>query len=210
MGMDKRINALIEIWQKRNIAGFYCEDRLKAAEKIKEFIPESATVGFSGSVTLEELKIIGMLQERGNKIFNPYVAGLSRQESLEIRKQGTLADYYLASANAVSQSGELVFFSAYGNRIAGISDAKNAIIVCGINKISENLNAALKRARYYAAPLNCKRLNWESFCFKEGICREKICNLPEYKRMCCQILIIESEIIPKRLKVILAGEKLGF
>jgi hypothetical protein len=33
---------------------------------------------------------------------------------------------------------------------------------------------------------------------------------PEYRRMCCQVLIIEAEAGPGRLAVILVGEKLGF
>lgn len=208
--MDKRVNGLIKNWQKRNIAGSYCNNKQEAIVKLLEIIPKAASIGISGSVTLDELGVVKNLEARGNKVFNQYQSGLSRGESLELRKQGALADYYLASANAVSETGELVFFSGYGNRTAGISYAKNVIIVCGINKITKNLNDALKRAREYATPLNCKRLGWNTPCFKDGICRQDLCLFPEYKRMCCQILIIEAEVTPDRLKVILIGENLGF
>ena len=147
----------------------------------------------SGSVTLDELAIIARLESRGNKVFNPYKPGIDHQESLQLRRDGAQADYYLASANAVSQTGELVFFSAYGNRTAGVAYAQNVIIVCGINKITPDLASALKRAREYATPLNCKRLKWDS-----------------HKRMCCQVLIIEAEVLPERFKVILVGEGLGY
>ena len=208
--MEERIKNLLENWQRRNIQALYCGDKEEAVEKIMAIIPHSASVGFSGSQTLEQLGIIKRLEARGNKIANPYKTGISRDESLELRKQGTLADYYLASANSISEKGELVFFSGYGNRIAGVSYAKNTIIVAGINKITPNLDEALKRAREYATPLNCKRLNWKTPCLKDGICREVICLFPEYKRMCCQVLIIEAEVTPDRLKVILVGENLGF
>lgn len=191
--MDKRIAALIEGWQKANIEGIYCPDKDSATEEILKIIPKGLSVGFSGSVTLEQLGLISKLQGRGNKVFNPYRAGLARDESLELRRQGSGADYYLASANAISETGELVFLSAYGNRTAGISYAKNVIIACGINKIAPDLEKALKRAREYAAPLNYKRLGW-----------------PAAKRMCCQALIIEAEVAPGRLRVILSGEDLGF
>lgn len=208
--MEKRINALIENWQKRNIQGLYCADKEDAKNKILELIPQSATVGISGSVTLDQLGIAKALESRGYKIFNQYKDGVTRQESLGLRRNGAAADYYLASANAVSRTGELVFFSAYGNRIAGISYARNVIIVCGVNKIVSSLKEAIKRAREYVTPLNCKRLNYNSACLDDGVCKENICLFPEYKRMCCQILIIEAEIAPDRLKVILVGEKLGF
>lgn len=150
------------------------------------------------------------MESRSNKVFNPYKTGISREESSRLRRLGSQADYYLASANAISRDGELVFFSAYGNRVSGISYAKNAIVVAGTNKLVPNLEEAVKRAREYATPLNCKRLNFNTPCFKDGICRKEICLFPDYKRMCCQILIIEAEISPDRLKVILVGENLGF
>lgn len=208
--MDEKIEDLIKNWQKRNIMGFYCENKEEGIEKILEIIPKEASIGISGSQTLEQLAVVKYLEERGNIVFTPYKSGISREENLRIRRQGTQADYYLASANAISQNGELVFFSAYGNRIAGLSFAKQVIIVSGINKITANLACAIKRVREYATPLNCKRLNWDTSCFKNGICIEEACFFPEYKRMCCQILIIEAEVTSDRLKVILVGEDLGF
>lgn len=208
--MDKRIDNLLTNWKKRNIAGSYSPYKDLAVNKILEMIPVSSSVGFSGSVTLDQLGVIKRLVTRGNTVLNPYKEGISRGESLELRRQGAQADYYLASPNAISENGELVFFSANGNRTAGISYAKNVIIVAGTNKITADIQQALKRSREVAAPFNCKRLKWESPCFADGICRQETCLFPEYKRMCCQILIIEAEVTPERLKVILVGEDLGF
>jgi len=209
--MEQKVEALIENWKKRNISGFWCQTAKDAQEKILGLIPVSSTVGISGSVTLDELSIVKLLQDRGTGVFNPYKPGIDRDESLRLRRQGAAAaDYYLASANAVSEKGELVFFSGYGNRTAGISYAAHVILVCGINKIVPDLEQAIKRAREYATPLNCKRLSWNSHCFAEGVCKQESCFAPDYKRMCCQILIIEAEVAPCRLTVILVGEKLGF
>lgn len=208
--MDHKIETLIENWKKRNIAGFYCDKKKEAADKILKLIPVDASVGICGSLTLDQLDIVRLLESRGSRVFNQYKSGISLKENLELRIKGSRADYYLASANAVSEKGELVFFSAYGNRTSGISSAKNVLVVCGINKITSDIGEALRRARDYVAPLNCKRLNWNTACFKDGICREGTCLAPEYKRMCCQVLIIEAEVSPQRLKVILIGEPLGF
>jgi len=208
--VDKKVDNLIKGWQKRNITGIYCENKDRATDRILEIIPVVGSVGISGSVTLDALGIVGRLEGRGNPVFNQYKTGLTREESLEIRRRGIGADYYLASANAISEKGELVFFSGYGNRTAGISYAKNLIIVAGVNKIASNIQEALKRAREYVTPLNCQRLQWGSPCSKDGICRQEICFFPEYKRMCCQVLIIEAEVTPDRLKVVLVGENLGF
>ncbi|MFH0762948.1 MAG: lactate utilization protein [Candidatus Omnitrophota bacterium] len=209
--MDKSIELLIDNWRRRNISGFYCANKEEAADLLIQMIPAQASVGISGSLTLNELKVLPRLESGGYKVFNQYKAGIDLQESLKLRREGAQADYYLASANAVSQKGELVFFSGYGNRTAGISYAKNVIIACGVNKITPDLTSALKRAREYATPLNCRRLkSWNTPCLKDGICKEEICLFPEYKRMCCQALVIEAEALPERLRVILVGEKLGY
>jgi hypothetical protein len=208
--VDNKIEALLEIWKKRNIEGFYCGNRCGGAAKVLEIIPVSASVGICGSVTMDQLGLIGLLEERHQKIFNQYQPGLSRQESQEKRVQGAGADYYIASANAISQDGKMVFFSAYGNRTAGIAGAKNVVVVCGINKVTPTLDDAMRRSRDHVTPLNCKRLNWPSPCLKQGACHEEECFFPEYKRMCCQILIIEAEAVLGRLKVVLIGETLGY
>jgi len=208
--MEKRIEELFKNWENRHIEGFYFEKRDQVHEKILELIPKFTSVGFCGSQTLEQLEIIEILESRGNVVFNQYNPKLSREESMEARNQGAQADFYLCSANAIAQTGELVFFSAFGYRVAGIANAKNVIVIAGMNKITSGLDTAIIRAREYATPLNCQRLNWESACFKDGKCRNEICFYPEYKRMCCQLLIIEAEINPGRLKVIIVAEDLGF
>ena len=208
--MGNRINQLIDNWHSRNITGIFCRNRQDAVEKILEFIPLNSSVGFSGSVTLDQLGIIPLLEKRGNNVANPYRKDISRQESLNIRKKGAQSDFYLVSPNAISFNGELVFFSAFGNRIAGISYCDNVIVVSGVNKIVEDLPQAIKRAREHATPMNCKRLNWKAACLPDGICKENICRFPEYNRMCCQALTVEAEASRGRLKVILVDEDLGF
>lgn len=208
--MNDDIKTLSATWSKRNITNVYTPTKEEALRKVLELVPGDATIGFSGSMTLHEVGVIEALKKRGNVVYDPYAAGLSKEESLAVRSKGVTADVYLASPNAISAHGELVFLSAFGNRTAGIAHAKNVILVAGTNKIVRNVDEALKRAREYVAPLNCKRLNWQAPCYADGICREAICLFPEYKRMCCQALIIEAEITPERLQLILVGEKLGF
>lgn len=206
----KEISDLIKVWKKRNILGFYFENREEAKKEILKNIALNQSIGISGSVTLTELKIVQELERRGNKVFNQYREGLAREESLEVRKLGAQADTYLASANAIAQSGEIVFFSAYGNRISGIASASNVIIVCGKNKIAFDFEQAIKRARETATTKNSKRLNWHTPCLESGLCKKDICLAPDYKRMCCQILVIEADIFVNRIKVFIINEDLGF
>jgi hypothetical protein len=208
--MDTRVQKLIDNLKRRNIEAMYCATSDEAHARLLELIPDSATVGFCGSQTLEQMEIVEILQSRGNNVLDQYDPKFSRDESMRIRKLSIQADHYLCSANAVSVTGELVFLSAYGHRIAGIAAADRVLVICGINKLVDTREAAVKRAREYAAPLNVKRLHWDTPCAKEGVCHEDICAAPDYNRMCCQMLILEAEVDPDRLSVIIVGEKLGF
>jgi len=208
--MEKGVTDLIANLKRRNIEGIYAVSKEEARQRIKQLIFKSSTIGISGSKTLDGLGVVAFLEASGYEVFNQYKPGISREQSLQMRNLGCRADYFLTSCNAVSEEGELVFFSANGQRTSGIANAGNVIVVCGLNKIVPNLEQALKRSREHAATLNCKRLDWKSACLEGGVCRKDICLEPEYKRMCCQVLIIESEIKPERVKVIIVGEDLGF
>jgi L-lactate utilization protein LutB len=208
--MDKRIDSLMLGLKRRNIEPFYAASRQDANNEIERLVLKGSTVGISGSKTLDELGTVSLLEASGYRVFNQYRSGISRQESMEMRNLGCRADYFLTSCNAISEKGELVFFSGYGHRTAGIANAANVIVVCGLNKIVPDMEQAVKRSREKATVLNCRRLNWDSACLKDGLCHSDICLAPEYKRMCCQLLIIESEIQAGRLKVVIVGEELGF
>jgi len=209
-GAEEPAADLIANLKRRNIDGVYVRSGQEACGKIEQFIAEGSSVGISGSKTLDELGIVGRLENAGFKVFNQYKPGLSRQESMRVRNLGCRADYFLTSCNAVARSGEMVFLSGYGHRTSGIANSDNLIVVCGLNKITADLDQALKRSRDQATVLNCRRLDWKSACLKDGVCRKDICLEPDYKRMCCQLLVIESEVAPGRVKVIITGEKLGF
>lgn len=201
---------LIAHFQKRNIAGFFLRDKVSAVKKILEIIPREATVGISGSQTLNQLGLVHSLNARGTLVYDQYQPGLSPQESEELRAKGVCADYYLSSANAISAKGELVFFSARGHRIAGIANAKRVLIVAGTNKITTDVEQGIRRAREYATPLNCKRLHYATPCVQDGRCHNDSCLFPEYKRMCCQLLVLEAESIPGRMTVVLVDEEMGY
>jgi hypothetical protein len=208
--MQAGIIALFEAWKKRNIEGIYLPDRRGLFEKLESLVPADASVGFSGSKTLTDIQAVTYLEASGRRVINHAKSQLTREQSVALRREGALADYYLTSANAIACTGELVFFSAYGHRIAGISFAPHVLVICGTNKIAATLSAALGRAREHATPLNCRRLNWQTPCALDDKCHNELCVFPEYKRMCCQVLVLEGEPTPGRLTVMLIDEALGF
>lgn len=207
---DETVKKLADSLAKRNILFHYCEDRIAARDKVLQLIPQKSSIGAAGSMTLKETGIMDAL-ENGNYIFkNQYKNGLSKEEGLNLRREGLSCDYFVSGCNAVTKDGILINFNAIGNKVAGLAYAKKCILVAGVNKIVHDLDEGLKRVRNYTTPINCKRLNMKTPCVSDAICRSDKCFLPQYQRNCCQIMIIESEWTAGRLTLVLAGESLGY
>lgn len=117
-------------------------------------------------------------------------------------------DIYLASANALSETGEIVNIDGSCNRVAGtLFGAKHCVFVCGTNKLCPSLEAAVRRARDVAAPLNAKRLGINTPCAADGKCHD--CNCAD--RICCAMVIhMRPPRSMEKCEVILIGEKLGY
>lgn len=103
--------------------------------------------------------------------------------------------------------GRLVNVDATGNRIASmIFGPQKVIIVAGVNKIAENLDAAIARARNVAAVTNAKKLGVSVPCIEMGRCID--CNSPE--RICKITVIMDRCPTSTLIHVLVVGEDLGY
>jgi hypothetical protein len=180
------------------------EDCLKSA--IKQ-LDKHARIGLGGSTTIREIGLYDYLVKSGYNIINPYTEGLSAEEKIELRRQTLLADYFLASSNAVTLDGELVNIDGHGNRVAGITfGPKRVFLFVGMNKIVSDWEEALARILDYAAPINAKRLNKDVPCVESGFCT----NCDSSDRICKHLVITMKQNSPGRIKIFLIKENLGF
>ena len=111
------------------------------------------------------------------------------------------------STNAITMDGELLNIDGTGNRVASlIFGPANVVIVAGMNKVVDNVDTALDRARNTAAPMNTIRLDRSTPCTKTGRCMD--CMSPEC--ICNQFVVTRGCRPVGRIKVILVGEELGY
>ena len=193
---------LMEELTKRNMEGFYCETKEDALKKVLEMIPKDSIVSCGGSATLHEIGMLAALKNEGYNFLDPHDAP-GAQAKDKVAHQALGADYYLMSSNAISASGELVNIDGYGNRVAAlIFGPKNVIVIAGLNKVAPNLDAAILRARTYAAPLTMMIFKQDYSSFDE------LSKAAE--GACSQIVITGKSMTKGRIKVILVGESLGF
>lgn len=180
-------------------------------EEAREFllgaIDVSEVVGVGNSQTVKATGIVQALRDRGNPILDKTSPGLRPEEIERTKREALLSDVYLSSANAISADGYLVNIDHSGNRVAAIVfGPKRVFILAGTNKIVPDLESAVRRAREVAAPLNARRSGHSPPCLRAGRCVD--CASPE--RVCRILAIIEGQVDPNRMTVILIGADMGF
>jgi len=185
----------------------YAETREEAIHAVLSLVPECASVGIPGSVTIRELGLPEILEARGNRVIQHWDPTLEAEERAQRLNDELASDIFLTSSNAVTLSGELVNIDGTGNRVAGMAWAKSRIcFVIGINKVSRNVESALQRIRDWATPINGIRLGMDLPCVQAGFCVD--CKVPQ--RACRAVSILEKAPYGRDAHVILVGETLGY
>ncbi len=190
--------------ERRGFIFHYIESSEMALDIINTIINREDTIGFSGSITIEELGIAKYLIERGNTIFHrDYANGISREETY---KQSSEADWYMTSSNALTEEGILINTDGRCNRVAStLYGPNNILTIVGTNKIVANTDEGIKRIKEIAAPLNAKRLGVPTPCVKTGVCMD--CNSPY--RICRATVIQTNPSFGKVHHILLINSKLG-
>ncbi|SDM02997.1 Uncharacterised ACR, YkgG family COG1556 [Sarcina sp. DSM 11001] len=206
--MIKKRNALLSAkvikgLESRNMTGYYAETKEEALKIALSLIPEGCSVTMGGAMSAHE---IGLPQALAAGNYN-----FIDRDKIEDKRAAMLAaydaDYFLASANAMTEDGILVNIDGNANRVSAIAQGpKNVLFIIGMNKICIDVDSALKRARNVAAPINAQRFGLNTPCTKTGSCMN--CKSPD--TICCQFLITRYSKHPGRIKVILVNDFLGF
>ena len=169
-------------------------------------MPEGSSVTWGGSMSIIECGLMDAIKTGKYEIIDRDLAK-TPQEVREMYARQVMADYYLMSTNAITMNGELVNIDGRANRVACLCwGPQNVIIIAGMNKVATDVKDAIKRARNIAAPANTVRLNRNTPCVQTGKCGD--CYSPDC--ICSQIVITRRSSTPKRIKVILVGEELGY
>ena len=204
---DERLaKTLIKNLKRRHIEGFYCPTAEEAVQKVSELIEDGSSVTWGGTMTVRDLGIPDYLRKRGTLEVLDRDLAESPEEKQAMYLRAFTIDVYLTSANAISEDGVIVNIDGNGNRVAAITwGPKKVIFVIGLNKVAQNVEAALARARSTAAPTNAARFDIQTPCQADGVCHN--CNSPQ--SICNYIHFLRNS--PKgRHVVVLVGEELGY
>lgn len=197
---DKIIENTVTALKQNNMNVIVVKTVEDVINELKNIIPQNATTGHGGSMTIEKSDIENYLK--------------SNSKYTSDRKLHPSVDYYLASANAITEDGKIYQVDGFSNRVACLSNGPGkVIIIASTNKIVKNEDEAKHRVMTIAAPKNAIRLNRNTPCAKTGECialkTGKRCLSPD--RICSNTLVMEWQLIKDRVTVILVTDKkLGY
>ena len=192
--------------ESRNMKGYYAATKEEALETALGLIPEGASISWGGSMSIAETGLKQAILDGNYEVFNRDTAP-SKEAKREIELKAFGADWFLASANAITEDGILVNIDGNGNRVAClVYGPEHVLFMIGMNKVVRDVDAAISRARNEAAPVNAARFQGDTPCCKTGCCAN--CLSPD--TICSQFLVTRYEKHPGRYHIILVNDDLGF
>jgi hypothetical protein len=172
-------------------------DAADARRVVLDLIPDGSQVYHGASQTLERSGITDEIEKSGRyEPLRPRIWSMDRKTQVdEIRRISAAPDVMLGSVHAVTETGSLLAASMSGSQLGPyVTGAGRVILVVGTQKIVSDLEEGLRRIEEYAFPLEDARAQ-AAYGIHSGVNK---------------VLIINREIIPGRITVVLVDEALGF
>ena len=153
---DRMAKKLIQNLERRHFEAYYCRTTEEIIQKVKSIIPEGSSITWGGSMTIRDIGLTQALKDGPYVVFDRDDAK-NEEEKLAAYRKAFEADFYLSSVNALSEDGVIVNIDGNGNRVAAITwGPKRVIFVIGLNKVAQDVNAALHRPQQSSPRRECR------------------------------------------------------
>jgi len=194
---DEQIQRTARALEARNIKVLIAENGEEARQLFFELVPEGAEVFLGASVTLETLGIRDEIDKSGRfNALRPKMFAMDRAtQGREIRKMGAGPDYAAGSVHAVTEDGQVLIASNTGSQLGPYAYGAGKVIwVVGAQKLVKNLEEGMRRIEEYCVP-------------REEVHMQQLYNMHTGLN---KILIVNKEIKPDRITMIIVNEELGY
>ena len=194
---------IIKGLESRNMSGYYAENKEEALKIALDLIPKGSSITMGGAMSAHEIGLVDAVKGSDYQFIDRDAVSDKRAAMLAAYD----ADFFLSSANAITEDGVIVNIDGNANRVSAIAQGpKKVLFIVGMNKVCKDIDSAMKRARNVAAPINAQRFGLDTPCSKTGSCMN--CKSPD--TICCQFLITRFSRHAGRIHVILVNDSLGF
>jgi LUD domain len=192
-----RVKRTVAALEANGMGVLWAADAAEAKRIVLGLIPAGSPVHHGASQSLEVSGIAAEVEESGRFApIRPRILGMDRRtQADEIRRLTSSPDVMLGSVHAVTETGSLMAASMSGSQLGPYaSGAGRVILVVGTQKIVSDLDEGLRRIDEYAFPLEDARAQ-AAYGMHSGVNK---------------VLIINREVTPGRITVVLVDEALGF
>ncbi len=185
---ERLAERLIKNLKRRHYNAYFCRSAEELRAQVKQLIPDGSSISWGGSSSIRSTGVTTMLKQGPYEVYDRDDV-TTMEDKMRIYRKAFESDYYLASVNAMSEDGILVNIDGNGNRVAAITwGPKQVILIVGLNKVCQDTESAIKRARSTAAPINMARFDGNTPCLTDGVCHDcksedSICNFISIQRL---------------------------
>jgi hypothetical protein len=197
LASDEQIERTAKALEARNIKVLVAENGEDAKRLFFELVPEGAEVFLGSSVTLETLGIKNEIDTSGKyDALRPKMFAMDRAtQGREIRKMGAAPEYAAGSVHAVTEDGRVIIASNTGSQLGPYASGAGKVIwVVGAQKLVRDLETGMRRVEDYIVPL-------------EDLHMQELYNI---HTNLSKVLIVNKEVRPDRITMIIVKEELGF
>ncbi len=215
--MMNKINQTMEALKANNMNAFYAESSVHAIEIAKSILKDGDIISHGGSVTLKEAGFTELFNS-GKYNYLDRSKAVSDEEIKYIYRKSFSADVFFTSSNAVTLNGELYNVDGNSNRVAPmLFGPDKVVVVVGVNKLVNTIDDAIMRVKTLAAPVNCVRLDRNTYCKTNGKCvtaddknGDFCAGCKSEDRICCNYTVMSMQRNKGRVNVIIVNEELGY
>lgn len=209
INIKKANKKLLEAVRNNLIKNRFSSEVFDNIDEVKKYVINlvgvNKKIGIGGTISFRESSILNELS-KSNTIFT-HTAEMSQEERRDVWLKCMNTDFYLASPQAVTIDGKLIFIDGTGNRTAALSwGPRHIILLAGINKIVKNQEDGIWRARNISAIRNNIRLSKKNPCIEKGECVD--CSSDD--RICNILLVLWKKPKITEITVLLVNEELGY
>lgn len=195
---DEVIQKTVKNLKENGVNAVVVNTKEDAKKKALEILPKGAQVLTMTSVTLETPNLAKEINESGiyDSVRNK-LNSLDREKDHKVMQQlGAVPDWAIGSVHALTQDGHVLIASNTGSQLPAYGYGANHVIwVVGAQKIVKNFEEGLKRVYEHTLPLESERAR-------------KAYGVPG--SAVNKLLVVNKEVNPQRITIILVKEVLGF
>lgn len=197
LASDERVERIAKRLEVNGMKTVIVENGEEAKKLVLELVPEGVEVYANQSQTLDKLGLRDEFDKSGRyEAVRPRVLSLDRKtQADEIRRLRSSPDYIIGSVQAITENGQVLTSSFGGSQLGAYAYGSAKVIwVVGTQKLVKDLDEGFRRIEEYSYPLEDARL-LAAFGIHSAIGKT---------------LIVNREVIPGRITIVLVKEELGY